>query len=193
MVTLEQVKLLESKVARAIDYVERVSGENALLQGKLDSYQKRIDELEVVVRQFKEEQGRIEDGILSALDRLNQFEDAIERSISPGTYAEAASRGSPPDGNKPAKTAAPKAPVENTKAAPRNPEPAPQGALEPEEPAPEAPVPEEPEEESVPGNPVLFSEDLEESLPEQADGAPEGDSPEEPPPEEVPSGELDIF
>ncbi|MDR0877647.1 MAG: cell division protein ZapB [Treponema sp.] len=82
MVSLEQVKLLETKVARAIEYVERVTGENALLQDKLESYQKRIDELEVLVRQFKEDQGRIEDGILSALDRLNQFEDAIEKSLS---------------------------------------------------------------------------------------------------------------
>jgi chromosome segregation ATPase len=81
MVTLEQVKLLEAKVAKAIGYVEKVSGENAELRGKLESYQKRIDELEVLVEQFREDQGRIEDGILSALDRLNQFEDAIERSL----------------------------------------------------------------------------------------------------------------
>jgi hypothetical protein len=81
MVSLEQVKLLETKVARAIEYVERVTGENALLRGKLESYQKRIDELEVLVQRFKEDQGRIEDGILSALDRLNQFEDAIEKSL----------------------------------------------------------------------------------------------------------------
>jgi FtsZ-binding cell division protein ZapB len=82
MVSLEQVKLLETKVAKAIDYVQRVTGENAVLQDKLDSYQKRIDELEVLVQRFKEDQGRIEDGILSALDRLNQFEDAIEKSLA---------------------------------------------------------------------------------------------------------------
>jgi chromosome segregation ATPase len=83
MITLEQVKLLESKAGRAIEYVERVSRENAQLQGKLDSYRKRIDELEVVIRQFREDQSRIEEGVLAALDRLNQFEDAIERSLSP--------------------------------------------------------------------------------------------------------------
>jgi hypothetical protein len=82
MVSLEQVKLLETKVARAIEFVEQVSGENAALQEKLESYQKRIDELEVLVQRFREEQGRIEDGILSALDKLNQFEDAIEKSLS---------------------------------------------------------------------------------------------------------------
>jgi hypothetical protein len=82
MVTLEQVKLLEAKVVRAIEYVERISRENSQLQGKLDSYQKRIDELEVLIQQFRDDQGRIEEGILSALERLNKFEDAIEKSMA---------------------------------------------------------------------------------------------------------------
>jgi predicted nuclease with TOPRIM domain len=82
MVSLEQVKLLESKVTNTIEYVKKVTGENAKLKEKLDSYQKRIEELEVLVHQFKENQSRIEDGILSALDRLNQFEDALESKLS---------------------------------------------------------------------------------------------------------------
>jgi hypothetical protein len=81
MVSLDQVKLLETKVAKAIGYAEQVTGENAALHEKLDAYQKRIDKLEVLVQRFKEDQGRIEDGILAALDRLNQFEDAIEKSL----------------------------------------------------------------------------------------------------------------
>jgi hypothetical protein len=79
MVTLEQVKLLETKVIRAVEYVERLSRENAQLEGKVDSYQKRIGDLEVLIQKFKEDQERIEEGILSSLDRLNQFEDAIEQ------------------------------------------------------------------------------------------------------------------
>jgi hypothetical protein len=82
MISLEQVKLLESKVAKAIDYVKRVTEENKRLEATLESYQKRIDELEVLVQGFKEDQGKIEEGILAALDRLNQFEDAIEKSLS---------------------------------------------------------------------------------------------------------------
>ncbi|MDR2434412.1 MAG: cell division protein ZapB [Treponema sp.] len=81
MISLEQVNLLETRVAKAIEYVERTSGENAALRVKLGSYQKRIDELEVLIARFKEDQARIEDGILAALDRLNQFEDAIEKSL----------------------------------------------------------------------------------------------------------------
>ncbi|MDR2900673.1 MAG: cell division protein ZapB [Treponema sp.] len=82
MISLEQVKLLETKVAKAIDYVNHLTGENAMLKEKLTGYQTRIDELEVLIKRFKEDQGRIEGGILSALDRLNQFEDAIEKGIS---------------------------------------------------------------------------------------------------------------
>jgi FtsZ-binding cell division protein ZapB len=88
VISLEQVKLLEAKVAKAIEYVERVTAENtalsserAVLQGKLDANQKRIDELEVHVMRFKEDQGRIEDGIIAALDRLSQFEEAFESSL----------------------------------------------------------------------------------------------------------------
>jgi chromosome segregation ATPase len=98
MINLEQIKLLETKVSQTIDYVERLSGENAALRQqeaelrqqetelnkKLTSYQKRIDELEILIVRFKEDQSRIEDGILSALNRLNQFEEAIEKSLTIG-------------------------------------------------------------------------------------------------------------
>jgi len=88
MLSLEQVQLLESKVSKAIEYVKKVSAENnALLEEreslltKLDANQKRLDELEVLVMRFKEDQGRIEDGIIAALDRLSQFEEAFESSL----------------------------------------------------------------------------------------------------------------
>ena len=78
MITLEQVRLLETRITKTIEYVKKVTGENTALKGKLDSYQKRIAELEVLIQRFREDQSRIEDTILSALDRLNQFEDAVE-------------------------------------------------------------------------------------------------------------------
>jgi len=88
MINLEQVKLLETKVAKAVDYVERLAKENTALhrqetelQTRLESYQKRIDELEVLVTGFKEDQNRIEEGILSALDRLSKFEKAMEKGL----------------------------------------------------------------------------------------------------------------
>jgi len=92
MISLEQVQELETKVAKAIEYVQRVNAENAALsseraglQQKLEANQKRLDELELLVMRFKEDQGRIEDGIVAALDRLNQFEEAFEESLNEKT------------------------------------------------------------------------------------------------------------
>jgi hypothetical protein len=82
MVSLEKVKLLESKVIRALDYIDQVTKENALLRENLEVYQKRIDGLEVVVQNFKEEQSQIEEGIVSALNRLSRFEADIEKSLA---------------------------------------------------------------------------------------------------------------
>jgi FtsZ-binding cell division protein ZapB len=82
MVTLEQVRQLETKIGKAIDYVNRVRGENARLQGELEGSQKRVAELEETVQRFREDQSRIEEGILAALDRLDQFEDAVNKGFS---------------------------------------------------------------------------------------------------------------
>jgi FtsZ-binding cell division protein ZapB len=88
LISLEQIRLLETKIAKAVDYIERLTKENAALTGersslqkKLDANQKRLDELEMLVMRFKEDQGRIEDGIIAALDRLSQFEEAFENSL----------------------------------------------------------------------------------------------------------------
>jgi len=92
MISLEQVQELETKVAKAIEYVQKVNAENAALsseraslQQKLETNQKRLDELELLVMRFKEDQGRIEDGIVAALDRLSQFEEAFENSLNEKT------------------------------------------------------------------------------------------------------------
>ena len=85
MLSLEQVKLLESKVTVTIEYVKKVSAENSQLKEKLTSSQKRIEELEALVQQLKANHSRIEDGILSALNRLNQFEDALEGKLPTGS------------------------------------------------------------------------------------------------------------
>jgi chromosome segregation ATPase len=122
MLDFEQVKLLEAKVAKAISYVERLHKERsdmlrreaelterlsacneqeAKSKAKLQSCQSRIAELEVLVARFKEDQGKIEESILSALGRLSQFEKDIEKSLkekpgAAGAVPEGADSGEPP-------------------------------------------------------------------------------------------------
>jgi len=104
MISLEQVQLLETKVARAIECVQRVTEKNATLVSekaallnKLEANQKRLDELEVLIMRFKEDQGRIEDGIIAALDRLSQFEEAFEDGLKDKTPSKKTASKKQPD------------------------------------------------------------------------------------------------
>ncbi|MDR2447237.1 MAG: cell division protein ZapB [Treponema sp.] len=85
MATLENVKLLETKVAKAVEVVKQLAAANASLieennqlKKKVEAFQNQINELEFSILAYKEDQQNIENGILSALDRLNQVEDSLE-------------------------------------------------------------------------------------------------------------------
>ncbi|MDR2398072.1 MAG: cell division protein ZapB [Spirochaetaceae bacterium] len=82
MGTLEHVKLLETKVISTLDFVKRLSDENSQLKEELQNQKKHVEELKEVVQAFKEDHALIEEGILSALNRLNQFEDAMEEALT---------------------------------------------------------------------------------------------------------------
>lgn len=89
MITLEQIQKLDEKVTAAVQVIRNLKEENASLQEKLDQYQGRIDELEVLINTFKKDQGKIEQGIINALEQLNELEDAIaEEAAEPETAAE---------------------------------------------------------------------------------------------------------
>lgn len=82
MVTLEQIKLLESKISRAINFVADVTEENSRLKKRNDELEAENGEFKAALEKLKEEKTRVDEGIISALGTLNQFEDAIERSLS---------------------------------------------------------------------------------------------------------------
>jgi len=75
MITLDQIKQLDIKVRKAVDKINTLKSENSLLQEKLDNYQLRIEELEILIDTFKEDQGEIEHGIIDALNQLDIIED----------------------------------------------------------------------------------------------------------------------
>jgi len=77
MLNLDQVRLLENRVEKAVGRIQSLTAENAHLRSQLSGLQARVGELEGLVRSFRDDQGRIEEGILSALDRLSAFEDSV--------------------------------------------------------------------------------------------------------------------
>jgi len=77
MISLEQIRTLESKVHKAVNMLTAAQEENQLLRGKLSAYESRIEELEYLIEEFKEDQSEIEEGIISALSHLDQLENAV--------------------------------------------------------------------------------------------------------------------
>jgi chromosome segregation ATPase len=87
MITLEQVRLLDQKVNQAVELISSLKSENRMLKDKLESYQKKISELEVLLSGLKEDQSEVELGFRKALDTLSALEKTGE-SAEPSSEEE---------------------------------------------------------------------------------------------------------
>ncbi len=77
MITVEQIRLLESRVTKAVDHIRLLRDENAALKRTVESSQARMEELEALVQQFKSAQTEIEQGVVRALENLERLEDEV--------------------------------------------------------------------------------------------------------------------
>ena len=75
MITLEQIRLLESKITRALELIRVLKDENSTLRKGLESAQKRMKELETLVDGFKTDQKEIESVIVRTLHNLDELEE----------------------------------------------------------------------------------------------------------------------
>ncbi|MGO9413461.1 MAG: cell division protein ZapB, partial [Spirochaetia bacterium] len=80
---LEQIKLLENKITRAIELIRVLKEENSTLRKGLESAQKRMKELESLVDGFKTDQREIESVIVRALQHLDELEEAASAARKP--------------------------------------------------------------------------------------------------------------
>ena len=95
MITLEQIRLLDSKITRAIELIRVLKEENGTLRKGLESAQKRMKELETLVDGFKTDQREIETVIVRTLRNL----DDLEESATAGKKGDRAVASPSPDGS----------------------------------------------------------------------------------------------
>ncbi len=77
MLSIDQVKLLETKVAGAVELIRNLSDEKTALVKQMEVKDQRIAELEAMLLTFKEDQTQIEQKVISALNQLSAFEDSV--------------------------------------------------------------------------------------------------------------------
>ena len=83
MITLDQIRMLDSKVQQAVEVIEELRNENNTLRDKLSSYESKISELQVLIDSFKADQGEIEEGIQKALERLEVISSTSKEVETP--------------------------------------------------------------------------------------------------------------
>jgi len=83
VLSLEQVRVLESRVEKAVGLIASLRAENSSLRHGLQTAEQRVSELEALIAEFQKDQARIESGILEALRKLDSFEDAVHASHAP--------------------------------------------------------------------------------------------------------------
>ena len=94
MITLEQIRLLESKITRALELIRVLKDENSTLRKGLESAQRRMRELETLVDGFKTDQKEIESVIVRTLHNLDELEESAAAGGTAG--ASAGTSGAPP-------------------------------------------------------------------------------------------------
>ncbi|MBN2736782.1 MAG: cell division protein ZapB [Spirochaetales bacterium] len=82
MINLDQIQILENKVNHAVEIINRLTKENKALKRTIENSQSRMQELESLLDQFKNEQDQIEKGILNALHQLDHLEDSLDSEVS---------------------------------------------------------------------------------------------------------------
>ncbi len=83
MISLDQIRLLEGKITRAIDLIRVLKEENSALRNGLDSAQNRMKELETLVEGFKSDQREIESVIVRTLKHLDDLEENAAAGPAP--------------------------------------------------------------------------------------------------------------
>lgn len=90
MISLEQVRALESRVEKAVALIASLRAENASMRSGLAAAEKRVAELEGLVGDFQKDQARIEESIVEALRKLDSFEDAVHEASAKPAHAKPA-------------------------------------------------------------------------------------------------------
>ena len=81
MITLDHVLLLEQKVESAVKKISQLQAENDALRSKCAELTNALSSKSDQLSAFEQDQGKIESGILKALDRLSGIENSVLQAV----------------------------------------------------------------------------------------------------------------
>ena len=81
MITLDHVLLLEQKVESAVKKISQLQAENDALRSRCAELTNALSSKSEQLSAFDQDQGKIESGILKALDRLSAIENSVLQTV----------------------------------------------------------------------------------------------------------------
>ena len=87
MISLDQILLLERKVESAVEKISQLQSENDALRTKCAELTNALADKSERLSSIEQDQNKIENGILKALDRLNSIENSVLRAGSAASAA----------------------------------------------------------------------------------------------------------
>lgn len=81
MITLDHVLLLEQKVESAVKKISQLQVENDALRSRCAELTNALSSKSEQLSAFEQDQGKIESGILKALDRLSAIENSVLQTV----------------------------------------------------------------------------------------------------------------
>ena len=87
MISLDQILLLERKVESAVEKISQLQSENDALRTKCAELTNELADKSERLSSIEQDQSKIENGILKALDRLNSIENSVLRAGSAASAA----------------------------------------------------------------------------------------------------------
>ena len=89
MISSDQILLLERKVESAVEKISQLQSENDALRTKCAELTNALSDKSELLSSIEQDQSKIENGILKALDRLNSIENSVLRAGSAASAAKA--------------------------------------------------------------------------------------------------------
>ena len=87
MISIDQILLLERKVESAVEKIAQLQSENDALRTKCAELTNALADKSERLSSIEQDQSKIENGILKALDRLNSIENSVLRAGSAASAA----------------------------------------------------------------------------------------------------------
>jgi len=74
MISIKQIKKLEEKVFKTVELIKALKQENKILNSEIESANKKVEELEQIVSDYRSSQVEFEEGIANAIKQLDELD-----------------------------------------------------------------------------------------------------------------------